>query len=137
MPDQLADAYHLLVYNLFTLTGVAPPGIDTHVVFETLSVLAQDEAEDLTPLEHFDPDETGPDEVIAHSFNHFEEVVAMMDRSPDRSASLRCIRIARLAAADAMEAKAEHSPLAVVDLMRQCHDNIRAAYWQARAAAAV
>ena len=50
----------------------------------------------------------------------------------DKSAALRCVRIARMAANDALSLYGADR-----DRMRQCRDNLRAARWQACAAVAL
>lgn len=53
--------------------------------------------------------------------------------SADRAAAERCVRLARMAANEAVTA----GPADLLELRRQCADNLRAARWQACAAIAL
>ena len=60
-------------------------------------------------------------------------IVEQAPPSPDRSAAERCVRLARMAANEAVTASTDE----VLELRRQCLNNLRAARWQACAAIAL
>lgn len=83
-------------------------------------------------------DSTGPAQAAYDAINDVCRSfhAAIMEHAPlsaDRAAAERCVRIARMAANEAVAA----GPDDVAELRRQCVDNLRAARWQACAAIAL